>query len=257
MNGTLQVLFSFAITWGIGLTPPLLVRFLIMRRSIAKWPAIAVTVLFWFCNLLIFISLGSESESHIALLVVAWVTYLILRKEGQPQGDSGVEYPGEQQVDHSAKVPWRPNGWIRIIIVVTALYCTSALLYGVGSYMSYPSGDASHWFTAGEKQSGEKQLGYNKYAGIDISDLRDRDEIDFLSAYDRIDPDAGELIKGVDTKQYESPSRPPDYYAFFLVIVAFPAVFWGTFILLLYGLRWLFYGLRWVVRWVAAGFQKA
>lgn len=74
-----QLVLSFLITWTVGLTPPLLIRFLFLRRSMRKWTAIAVCALFWSFNIVFFISIGSQSKTHGALLLVALVSYFILR----------------------------------------------------------------------------------------------------------------------------------------------------------------------------------
>lgn len=75
------VLFlSFLFTWGIGLTPPLLIRFAFVRRSIGKGWAISVVALFWVFNIVLFTALGSQSKAHGALALVAFVSYAILRK---------------------------------------------------------------------------------------------------------------------------------------------------------------------------------
>ena len=62
------------------MTPPLAIR-MIYRRQIAKWPAIAVCIVFALINLAIFIALGSESKSHAVVFFMALVSYWILRKE--------------------------------------------------------------------------------------------------------------------------------------------------------------------------------
>ena len=82
---------SAVYTWGIGLTPPLLIRFLIVRRPINKWWAIGTAVGFFFINTILFIILnkviadavGSLPRMHnpMAMILIAFVSYLILRKK--------------------------------------------------------------------------------------------------------------------------------------------------------------------------------
>ena len=74
------LLISALFTWGIGLAPPLLIRFLFMRRPIGKGWAIGTAAIFWFINIIIFTALGSTSKTHTALFLVAWASYAILRK---------------------------------------------------------------------------------------------------------------------------------------------------------------------------------
>ena len=74
------LLVSALFTWGIGLTPPLLIRFLFVRRPIGKGWAIGTAAIFWFINIILFTALGSTSKTHAALFLVAWASYAILRK---------------------------------------------------------------------------------------------------------------------------------------------------------------------------------
>lgn len=75
------ILFWIILTWGIGLTPPLLIRFLLLRQPMEKKYALGIVGLFWFFNLLLFTALGSKSKTHFALILVALVSYSILRKK--------------------------------------------------------------------------------------------------------------------------------------------------------------------------------
>jgi hypothetical protein len=83
----LVLFLSFLFTWGIGLTPPLLIRFAFMRRPISKGWAIGIVALFWVFNLLLFTALGSQRKSHAALVLVAFVSYAILRKGAKKQAE--------------------------------------------------------------------------------------------------------------------------------------------------------------------------
>lgn len=74
------MMLSIVITWTIGLVPPLVIRYGIARRPIGKWPAIGIATAFWFFNLILFVALGSKSKTHFALYLIAWVSYLILRR---------------------------------------------------------------------------------------------------------------------------------------------------------------------------------
>ncbi len=85
----LTLLLSAVLTWGIGLAPPLLLRFAILQRPISKKVAITLVVLFWFLNVLIFTALGSTSKTHSALFFVAWASFVILRRGSQKQKTEG------------------------------------------------------------------------------------------------------------------------------------------------------------------------
>ena len=82
---------SAVYTWGIGLTPPLIIRFFIVRRPISKWWAIGTAMGFFFINTILFIILnkviadavGSLPRMHnpMAMILIAFVSYFILRKK--------------------------------------------------------------------------------------------------------------------------------------------------------------------------------
>lgn len=76
------IIFSLLLTWTIGLVPPLLIRYKLLKVPMSRGKAIATVVFFWFFNLILFTVLGSKSRTHGALLLIAYASYLILRREG-------------------------------------------------------------------------------------------------------------------------------------------------------------------------------
>lgn len=78
---TVTIIFSIVLTWGIGLTPPLVIRYVVLKKPMEKWPAIGVCAFFWLFNLILFSVLGSQSKTHAALTLVAFVSYWLLRKK--------------------------------------------------------------------------------------------------------------------------------------------------------------------------------
>jgi hypothetical protein len=86
-NWQSMMVVSLFLTWGIGLAPPLLMRFAIFRRPIEKWWAIGTVGFFWVFNIVLFMALGSQSKSHGAVALIAFASYYILRtgaKKKQP-----------------------------------------------------------------------------------------------------------------------------------------------------------------------------
>ncbi|MFA5555000.1 MAG: hypothetical protein WCZ89_07235 [Phycisphaerae bacterium] len=76
----IALIVSAILTWGIGLAPPLLIRFAFLRRPVSKGWAIGTAAIFWFININIFTAIGSTSKTHGALFLVAWASYAILRQ---------------------------------------------------------------------------------------------------------------------------------------------------------------------------------
>lgn len=73
-----NLVFSFIITWTIILSPPLLIRFVLLRRKMSKKWAIITSVLLWLFNMFIFVAAGSQSKSHAVLWIGAYITYKII-----------------------------------------------------------------------------------------------------------------------------------------------------------------------------------
>ena len=92
-NWLLVLIVSAIMTWGIGLAPPLLTRFIFLRRPMSKVAAIVFVVAFLLINLMSFMALGSRSKTHAALLLVALVSYYILRAGSRKQGAAKVSPP--------------------------------------------------------------------------------------------------------------------------------------------------------------------
>lgn len=84
-NWGLSIAVSAVLTWGIGLAPPLLLRFVFFRRPFGKWWAIGTVSIFWVFNLMLFLALGSQSKTHGALFLVAIVSFFILRKRAKEE----------------------------------------------------------------------------------------------------------------------------------------------------------------------------
>ena len=79
----LTIIVSFVLTWGIGLIPPLIIRYAIVRKPLSRGWTIGLVVFLWMVNVVIFTTLGSQSKTHAALFLVAWASYIILKKESK------------------------------------------------------------------------------------------------------------------------------------------------------------------------------
>jgi hypothetical protein len=95
----LTLLDVYAITLGIGLALPLLLRFVLARRPIAKGWAFAMAALFCALSLVVFDTLGGQSRTYGAFVLIAIVAYLILAagRKGKPPVFEESESAGPQE----------------------------------------------------------------------------------------------------------------------------------------------------------------
>jgi hypothetical protein len=82
----LSLVISFIITWAWGLSIPLLIRYAIFKRPFEKTTSIIIVAILWIINIFIFTALGSESKTHAVQLLVAIVSYYILRRGSKVSG---------------------------------------------------------------------------------------------------------------------------------------------------------------------------
>ncbi len=81
----LVLIISFLWTWGVGLAPALLIRFVFMHRPIAKVWAVVTVALWWAAMVLLGSVLGRHGKPSTALALVAVASYAILRKGAKRQ----------------------------------------------------------------------------------------------------------------------------------------------------------------------------
>lgn len=80
----LTPVLSFIITWGIGLTPPLLVRYVFLRRPLSKkaasWVAASFSAFFWMAFLVINSALGEKPGTGAVWIVIFFVARWIMSR---------------------------------------------------------------------------------------------------------------------------------------------------------------------------------
>jgi len=84
MTGDSLVL-SWVITWTVGLVPPYVIRKAIAKAPIRKGWAVTIALCLYFANVLLFESLGSTSNPHVALVTICFIAFKILRSPNQYQ----------------------------------------------------------------------------------------------------------------------------------------------------------------------------
>lgn len=105
----LTIVVSLILTWGIGLVPPLLIRFVIVRRPVSKWLAAMIVGVLLFVNIVVFTALGSQSRTHGALVLVAFVSYVILhrghKRQRTPRNPVTTECAQPNQLSTVTRIP--------------------------------------------------------------------------------------------------------------------------------------------------------
>ncbi len=79
-----DIIFSFAITWGVGLGLPSIVRYGIYRRALFRDEALGWAVGLTLANFVFFILLGSQSKTHIVLFFIGFISYRLLQRVSGP-----------------------------------------------------------------------------------------------------------------------------------------------------------------------------
>ena len=86
-------------TWGIGLLPILIIRFLLVRRAVGKFPAASICFVFLILNVMIFEALGSQSKTHGALMLVTFVSFYILRYKTNSNKNEDIQKAEEALIE--------------------------------------------------------------------------------------------------------------------------------------------------------------
>jgi len=82
----LFLIFSFFVTWFIGLLPVILIRGVFVRRPFSKSVSIILVLFFGFVNYVLFGLLGDGRHSPVALLLIGLVSYYIYRTTKRVEG---------------------------------------------------------------------------------------------------------------------------------------------------------------------------
>ncbi len=99
---------SFIVTWAVGLAPPLIIRFLIRKRPLGKWPAIGICAALWAFNIGLFTAMGSKSKTHGALALVAFASYFILRKPTPEPAATATAAAPDAKTWRDRLMAWKP-----------------------------------------------------------------------------------------------------------------------------------------------------
>jgi hypothetical protein len=93
----LTLVVSFLITWGLGLTPPLVIRYAIVRRPLTKktasWIAAGFSAFFWLAFLALNNALGEKPGTGVVWIIMFFVARWIMSRGHVPEPQSAVEAP--------------------------------------------------------------------------------------------------------------------------------------------------------------------
>lgn len=90
----LTLILSFIVTWGVGLTPPLLIRYVFLRRPLSKkaasWVAASFSAFFWMAFLVINSALGEKPGTGVVWIIMFFVARWIMSR-GYALGSEAVD----------------------------------------------------------------------------------------------------------------------------------------------------------------------
>lgn len=82
------MIVGIALSWVVGLTPPLLIRYVWLKAPLGNWPAAGLCLLLWIINFGWSSVLGGAGRAYGALSLVAFASYWILRKDRSPRSSA-------------------------------------------------------------------------------------------------------------------------------------------------------------------------
>lgn len=106
-NGSFVLIFVKAVlfTWVLGLMISLLLRFVFLKRPLSKWVALFVAGFIYAIQLMIATGMSGKLTGHQSLILVAVVSYWILRREvndGVNLSEAVFKKNGEQKIQNNA-----------------------------------------------------------------------------------------------------------------------------------------------------------
>ena len=138
------------------------------------------------------------------------------------------------------------NGWNRVSIILTVMYLIAAAGY---SYSSYSREMTFNFKTVSEIRDFATYVKPGEAELQRIMPLRKDTYIDCITEIDQsLDPDAKAeeqrfcvLLRDIPLNSY---IKKPSYVSFGVILIAFPAMFWCLWLLMIF-----------IVKWVLSGFK--
>lgn len=105
----IKIVVIFGITWCIGLIPPILIRYLILSRPMGKPFAIGTCTVFWLVAVpFLSEALGNITHTCIALTLISFVSYRILRQGKAVAVERKKVVKTEQKVKRDRRITGKP-----------------------------------------------------------------------------------------------------------------------------------------------------
>lgn len=187
----LVLAFSFILTWGIGLSIPLVLRFLILKRPIGKVPAIIISVVVLIINLIIFTILResqgdpNDTRPHAVQALIAIVSYSILRKSKGIKNTQEAEIP-QPEKNPKTKAKLVSKKALIISIVVFLIVAVGALGFVYKDNLRFVASKEENYF--------DKK--------VECSNYKDKLETEIGKEQQSIDPDKEMFILKLVTVFY-------------------------------------------------------
>ena len=116
---TVDLIISIIVFWSIALIPPLITRFLILKKPMRKYSAYTFVVLFWFVNFTVqylagilrqeMMGGGPPKPGMIGVFLMAIATYAILTHNKQSKVKP-LEASSSDSKEANTKDNWNPPG---------------------------------------------------------------------------------------------------------------------------------------------------
>lgn len=132
----LELLISFILTYGIGLLPPLLIRYGLVRRPMERRYATVTAVLFGFFNAVIFTLIRGEVASFLPIILIGSATVGILTLERAEKKDLNISKPDTTNKSGDLERIYKITGNVSILLSIVGVVSGVLIGYNRGDFAS-------------------------------------------------------------------------------------------------------------------------
>ena len=133
-----ELVLNIALTWSIGLLPPILLRYIVFRRELVHAEAMAWAIFLGLGELFLFVFLGSESKSHAVLALIGIVAYKLLRvRRGPWDAPNSTSLPSQSGTPIQSRSKKLDTPAKRFLATTIILWIVAVLAFSVMSYVEH------------------------------------------------------------------------------------------------------------------------